>query len=566
MSPGSVNKALLEGNMQAQAAALSIDERMAVVAYISNQSFDATRWKSSAMCSNTQVDTSMPATVSTFGFDHKNHRRLSAIQAGLKTEDFANLEFAWALAFPNVTMMRAQPAIVGNTLFLTPVETQEVYAFDISGKPCLKWIYTADRKLRSSLTYGILPGSGRPILVFGDLSARIHAIDARTGKGLWVSSLKRFPESIITGTPQIFDGRIYATVSQYEILVGADPQHECCKARGAVASLDASTGEIIWFTPTLPDAKPVRDRGDGQKIWGPSGAPVWTSPAMDVKRGVLYVGTGGANSEPAHLHTDAILAIKLDTGKIDWVFQANADDIFLLGCWGEHKQSLNCPPDYSINRDIDFGASVVIAERDDGSDVLLAGQKSSVVWALDPDNKGAVLWKWSKGLGTSNGGIHWGLAYDGKRVFAPISDSGLKSKDSPVFPGLYALNVENGELLWSYSKKPECYGRSRALPRCHYQYGYSAAPLVIDGAVVQGSLDGFLTVFDAKTGNILLNYDTLQPYNGVNGVKGHGGAIDNASLAAANGMLFVSSGYGMFGQPEGNVLLAFRPGKQLNSE
>ena len=87
----------------------------------------------------------------------------------------------------------------------------------------------------------------------------------------------------------------------------------------------------------------------------------------------------------------------------------------------------------------------------------------------------------------------------------------------------------------------------------------SAATTVIDEAVVQGSLDGYLRIFDAADGSLLFEYDTVRDYQGVNGVAGKGGAIDNASVIAANGLLLVSSGYGMFGQPPGNVLLAFRP-------
>ncbi len=560
MMPAMVELALTEGQMKAQTAGLSSDEIRSVVAYLGGRSYVSIEWKKGMMCpkDRQQVNTDIQPTISTFGLGPKNHRRLSSEQSGLKTADFGNLKLDWVLAFPNVTMMRSQPAIVGNTLFITPVESQELYAFDISEPPCLKWIYSSDQQLRTSLTYGVLPTTNQAVLVFGDTQARIHMVDAKSGVGMWITSLKKFPESIITGTPQLVGDRVLASLSQYEILVGANPVHECCKAHGGIASLNASDGEVVWFTPTMPDAKPVRDRGDGQMIWGPSGGPVWTSPTIDEKRGVLYVGTGEANSEPAHKHTDAILAVDMKDGSIRWSFQADANDIYLAGC-RRNNPSLNCPPEFSINRDIDFGASVVLAKRSDGSDILLAGQKSSVVWALDPNEKGKVIWRWSKGIGTANGGIHWGLAYDGKRVFAAISDPGRPRPGFDPMPGLYALEVDTGEMIWEYRTYPECEGRSRALPRCKFMYGFSAAPMVIDGAVVQGSLDGILRVFDANTGEVLFRYDTAQNYVGVNGVPGQGGAIDNASVVAANGSLYVSSGYGMFGQPAGNVLLSFRP-------
>ena len=82
--------------------------------------------------------------------------------------------------------------------------------------------------------------------------------------------------------------------------------------------------------------------------------------------------------------------------------------------------------------------------------------------------------------------------------------------------------------------------------------------------VAQGSLDGYLHIFDAQSGAELFKYDTVREYDGINGVPGFGGAIDNASITAADGTLYVSSGYGMFGQTPGNVLLAFKPRRDAN--
>ena len=208
---------------------------------------------------------------------------------------------------------------------------------------------------------------------------------------------------------------------------------------------------------------------------------------------------------------------------------------------------------------MDFGASVIIAELADGHELLLAGQKSSDVWALDPDAKGAVVWHWNNGVGTANGGVHWGMAFDGEKVYAPISDPGRPRPGFVPQPGLYALDAATGRLVWEYRTEPDCEGREDRLPYCRYLYGFSSAATVIDRAVVQGSLDGHLRVFDTQTGELLFQFDTVRDFEGVNGVAGQGGAIDNASVIAANGLLLVASGYGMFGQPPGNVLLAFRP-------
>jgi polyvinyl alcohol dehydrogenase (cytochrome) len=385
-------------------------------------------------------------------------------------------------------------------------------------------------------------------------------IDASTGKEIWHQSVRLTQLSNGTGTPFLYKDRVYVPLSASEINFGADPAHECCKTHGAVFALDARTGRIIWAAHTMKDAAPVRDRGDGKMLWGPSGAPIWSSPAIDEKRGQLYVGTGEATSEPAEPTTDAILAIDLATGAVRWRFQATKDDIFLTGCLA-NRNGLNCPR-YGVFLDADFGASAILVNRPGGRDMVLAGQKSSTLYALDPDT-GKLIWSRNFGPGSIVGGIHWGLAYDGARVFAPVSV--LPGRDGKLAPdqiaGLHAVNVDTGKTEWSFIAQPICDGDRRArVKNCDGGIGLSAAPTVIDGAVVAGSLDGFLRAFDAATGRLLFQYDTARAFDTANGIPGKGGAIDNASIVAGNGYLFVNSGYGlMAGQTPGNVFLAFRP-------
>lgn len=562
-----ISYAITEGRMKAHAAGLSVPDKSLLVEYLVGRNYASDDWIAKSMCAADRraIDLSPPASVAGFGFDLKNTRQLTAAQAGLVTGDFSKLELAWAVGFPRATTMRSQPAIVGATMFLPVADAQRLFAFDIlSAQPCIKWVYENDAPLRTSAAYGELPGSKRKVIVFGDLAARIHMVDAATGEGIWKRRVGLFEYSITTGTPVLHGDRVYASISQYEITLGANEKHECCKTHGAVTALDANTGAKIWTAHTMPDAKPVRDRGDGKMLWGPSGAPIWTSPAIDEKRGVLYVGTGESTSEPAWETTNSILAISLADGAIRWRFQATPDDIFLSGC-GRNAKSLNCPrPQDTVFRDVDFGASVIIAKRANGADVLLAGQKSGAVWALDPDARGAVLWRQQFGEGSPLGGIHWGIASDGERVFAPINRPyGFGGKEDPSQkPGIHAVKIDNGEVLWTFAAEPDCAGdRQSRMRNCGTHIGLSGAPTVIDGAVVEGSLDGFLRAFDAKTGEALFQFDTARPFDTLNGVPGQGGAIDSASIVAANGYLFVQSGYGMFGQTPGNVLLAFRPKK-----
>jgi polyvinyl alcohol dehydrogenase (cytochrome) len=127
---------------------------------------------------------------------------------------------------------------------------------------------------------------------------------------------------------------------------------------------------------------------------------------------------------------------------------------------------------------------------------------------------------------------------------------------------VHALDASTGEVLWSFDATPECEGRhARVAERCARGIGLSAAVIVIDGALVTGSTDGLLRIFDAATGELLFRYDAVRDFETVNGVPGQGGAIDNAAFTAANGTLFVHAGYARFGEPPGNVLLAFRPAR-----
>jgi polyvinyl alcohol dehydrogenase (cytochrome) len=552
--------ALTVGKMQAQAQTLSGVQRSELIDFLIGRARVSDSWTASMRCTpeRRKVDLSMPATVAGFGFDLRNHRHLTAQEAGITTADFRHMEFAWALAFPRATTMRAQAAVVGSTLFLPVADASQLYAIDIAERPCLKWIYKSDVPLRTGVGYGVLPGSHRKVLVFADVGTRIHLVDAATGAPIWKHAVHLTSLSNTTGTPVLLGGRIYVPLSASEINVGADAKHLCCTTHGAVIALDARTGAEIWTAHTMPDAKPIRDRGDGQMMWGPSGAPIWTSPAIDEQRGVLYVGTGEATSAPAAPTIDSVLAIDLKTGAIRWRFQSTADDVFLTGCMIRHD-GLNCPHEGRL-LDHDFGASIVLAKRADGHDVVLAGQKSGMLYALDPDAQGKVLWKHSFGAGSVIGGIHWGLAFDGARVFAPMNTfPGADGKDPGEVAGLHAVAVGSGTVLWSYYPQPDCSGDRKSRVRtCASVTGMTGAPTVIAGAVVEGSADGFLRAFDVNTGELLFQFDTTQPLSSANGVPGSGGALDNASIVAANGYLFVNSGYGIIGgQTPGNLFLAF---------
>lgn len=523
------------------------------------------------MCAGarTPVNLKGAPSISTYGFDARNTRTLTARQAGLTKAGLSTLDLAWSIGFPSVTMIRAQPAVVGAMAFLPVAEASAMYAFDLSdtAKPCLKWVYNTPggAPLRSSPGYGVI-ADGRAVLAFSGLDSTIHVVDARTGKELWTKNVASYSYSLTTGTPRVLKDRIIVPVSQFEIMQAANNAVTCCSNHGFVLSLDPATGAQQWRYDTMPDAQPIRDRGDGKMLYGPSGAPIWNSPVVDEKRGQIYFGTGEANSPPAHRNTNALIAIRLSDGNEVWSHQATPDDIYNAGCGlNPAPGRFNCvrAPE-TVFRDVDFGASLILGRLSNGKDVVFAGQKSGSVWALDPDT-GKVIWRRDIGTGAANGGIHWGIAFQNDTVYAPVAVIGRPLPGGPPIdptlePGMYAVDANTGAIKWQYSAKPDCAnGRDKKAPRCERSFGFSGAPTLIDGALVQGSLDGRLFVIDATTGRELWRFDTLRDYQTLNGVPGKGGSIDAASIVAVNGLLLSGSGYGMFGQAPGNVLLAFKP-------
>ena len=564
MGPRAVSYALTNGKMKLQAAALKSGELDKLVSFLAATADVDNSWIAAHRCEKTRqkVDTGA-ATIGQWGFDPHNHRMLTAAQTGLTTADMGRLQLAWVMAFPQTANMRAQPVVVGNTMYLSIVDSGQLFALDIGGtSPCVQWVYEHDVPLRTALGYHTLP-NGRHVLLFADAANHVMMMDAVTSKPIWSSSVKVTSVSNVTAMPVLYQDKVFVPISSGELNMGAAPDYECCTSHGALVALNATTGKRLWVYHTMPDAGKTTISRVGTQQYGPSGAPIWTAAAIDEKRGLIYVGTGENTSAPATDTSDAILAIRMDDGSLAWKFQATQNDIFLTGCMNQ-PDGPNCPPPGSISKDWDFGAGLMLAKKSDGTDLVIGGQKSGVVWALDPDT-GRLVWSTKVGGGGALGGVHWGMAFDGQRLFVANNMSPGPTADE-VSPGLSALDIDSGRVIWKYLHQPDCSGaRRQEIRTCASSYGMSAATLLVDGAVVQGANDGYLKVFDAGNGEPVFTFDTARSFDTVNGIKGHGGAIDNAGIVAANGMLFVQSGYGLMGVP-GNLLLAFRPVRSPQQE
>ena len=395
----------------------------------------------------------------------------------------------------------------------------------------------------------------------------VHAVNAVTGKGVWKTLLDAHLIVTITGAPTLSGGVLYVPMTAIEDAAAADPRYECCKLRGTLAALDAATGKVLWKSSTITDElKPTRKNSQGVQLWGPAGASIWSSPTVDVKTQRVYVTTGNSTADPVAATSDAIIAFDMESGKMLWSYQGTANDGYNLACDLPDPNRTNCPS--SNGPDFDFGSSAILVELARGRRALIAGQKSAVVHAIDPDANGKVLWKKQIGKGGKVGGVQWGPATDGRTVYVALSDAQLGVAppgtpgaqaalganfifDPKVGGGLFALDAATGETFW-HTPHPGC---ASDRPGC--SPGQSAAVTVIPGVVFSGDIGGILRAYDAKTGRIIWDTDTKQEFKTVNGVAAHGGSLNGPGPVIVSGMLYVNSGYVHIGTAPGNVLLAY---------
>jgi polyvinyl alcohol dehydrogenase (cytochrome) len=383
-------------------------------------------------------------------------------------------------------------------------------------------------------------------LIIGDIEslaqlhegARIMAIHQESGAPRWVTQVEKNPAAIITGSPVVVGDVVVVGVSSNEEALADQPGYECCVFRGSLVALDANTGKIIWQTYTMPD--------NGAKTGGYSGGAIWQPPAIDAAKGTIYVGTGNNYSVPDAVsncqkkagvgintpctdpadYFDSVVALNLSTGAVIWSKQLHGYDVWTVAC-SSPKAGVTCPspagPDY------DFSGS--------GPNLLPGlvgfGQKSGLYWSLDPSN-GDILWSTVVGPGSTTGGIQWGTATDGERIYAAIGNSlhtayKLAPQGQTISWGSWgALNVKTGEIAWQTADPTK-----GALD--------PGAMSVANGVVYAGSYSGMMYAMDAKAGKILWSFDS-------------GGSVAGGP-AIADGVVYWGSGYARIspGKPNNQV-------------
>jgi len=582
--------ALTNGVMKPMATGLSDADKQAVAAYLTAAEAPAAPAQATPP-TGAQVARARPAPPAAAGVDvkcevnppirptasdwtsvglDKSHRYQA--NPGLKAADVPKLKVKWSFAMSGGSM----PTVIGDWLFIAN-RSGKFYALD-SNTGCVRWVLSdvASRTTPMIVRSPISPSGWLTIVGVRDRTAR--AYDAQTGKEIWRSpALHQNAVVGITGTPVISGGQVFVPLTSGEEGAARQPTYRCCYFQGALVALDLKNGQVQWTTKVLPE--PLRDshkNSAGTMLQGPAGGAIWSAPTVDAKRGLVYVATGDSYTDVDTKGADAIVAMDMKTGAIRWSNQVEEKDNFIVGCEDKNKP-VNCPsPD---GPDYDFGASPILFHLGSGKDILLAGQKSGVVYGMDPDT-GKTLWSRKLGGGSALGGVEWGMAADDKRLYVAIADtlnlmdevlrpqgkSSFAAPMPPSRPGLSAVDPATGKVLWTTpAPKAPCHyagDRSRDRTGGACLRAQSQAPSVMPGLVFSGTMDGWFRAYDATSGKIVwADSTTDRTYDTVNQVKGQpGGSLDGLGAAIAGGKVFVMSGFNGAAGTGGNgvnVLLAY---------
>lgn len=385
------------------------------------------------------------------------------------------------------------------------------------------------------------------VVYIGDQHGYVEALSTDSGSILWRTRPNPGPFPVITQSPVVYNGVVYVGSASFEEGVAANGSYPCCTARGSFQALDATTGAVLWQTFMTPA--------------GYSGAAIWSStPALDTASNTVYVTTGNnykiplsatacftsAGSDPVAQkacvnpdnHVDSIVALDMSTGRINWATSALNYDSWNVACF---FGGVNCPPGAGPDFDFGAGANLMTIDMPGGGKIQVvgAGQKSGQYWMLDAAT-GAVLWHTQVGPGSTLGGIEWGTATDGKRIYVAIANANhLPYPNRPDLGNagsFAALDPATGAILWQV-KDPNPFTDLGAVS-------------VSNDVVYAGSMSGHMYALDAATGTI--GWD----YLGV-GSSNAGPAIDN------DGAVYWGNGYEHFGLgTPGHTFYAFsRNGK-----
>jgi polyvinyl alcohol dehydrogenase (cytochrome) len=483
-------------------------------------------------------------------------------EPAIRATDVPKLSLKWAFGYQG-SVVAGQPTVVDGRLFVLS-SVGRVYSLDAT-TGCTYWTFDAQAGTRTAISIGEFgaprraaapPAAVRPrrhqhsskkpqhtsmlahldvikapsAAFFGDDTGAVYALDAQRGTLLWKTQVESHPFAQIVGAPTLYHDRLYVVVASSEQRAAQDSSYACCTFRGSVAALDMTTGRVLWKTYAIPeDARPYAKNGTAQGQ-GPAGAALTGSPTIDVKRNLLYVGTSGSLTSIDQPLADAVLAIDLGDGRVRW--------------WKQFSR-------HNLPGAADFLSSPILRTLADGKQVLLAAQQSGIVYALDPERGGDVLWQAKVTEGTAPAGIEWGCAADHRNVYVALS--GLAAEPDNVSGGLTALDMKTGVRRWyTAAPAPACAWGPEACA-----HALAEAVTVIPGIAFAGSMDGHLRAYSTIDGKIVWDAETARDFTTVNGIRASGGSLDQGGATIVNGVVYINSGYRQRSGQAGNVLLAF---------
>jgi len=371
--------------------------------------------------------------------------------------------------------------------------------------------------------------------------AHLFAVSRATGRLLWSTQLDAHPAAIVTSNPVVVGDTVIVGVSSIEEGAAENPTYPCCTFRGSVVALNAITGKILWKTYTIPPNSGPCQHSSPASGCGYSGGAVWAAPAIDQETKTVYAVTGNNYTVPDEAekcqqeatekevsdtdctapddYFDSVLALNLQTGAIRWGRKVEGFDATNDACIPPKKPW--CPSD--AGDDYDFGGGGPNLFTVDGQKVVGAGQKSGVYWAFNSAT-GAPVWNTLVGPGSSLGGIEWGTAYDGERIYVPVANFDripfrLAGGEAANGGSWAALNPSTGEFDWQVGTP----GGSLAMGPV------SEANGVVYAGTMAPALKHNMFALSAATGQQLWSFTAE-------------GSV-NSSPAIVNGMLFWGSGY-----------------------
>ena len=537
---------MTEGKMKEQAKHLSKDEINQIATYISS-----TAESSLVKCSRQLIDSDLTLGLNWTSKGNGPLNKRYQKDTNINSSNIKNLKLKWSFRLKGFNA-RSQPIAIGNLILAASKDT--LYALD-SDTGCAFWAFKSPSEFRVSPAYAKEAGS---YVYAVDQELITYKLDILKGELVWKTQLPRESDwNISSGSISIVNSHLIIPISTVETVAPLNPAYECCTTSGGIAKVDIETGELIWYHRVEKPAEYVgKVRFTRTKKYAPAGSAVWNTPGIDLTSNLVFFGTGQNTQSPASEFSDAIIALDLTTGERVWSTQTLAGDAHNVACEVPMARQWGCPVENGP--DFDFGASVIKSFTSNQEEIYLAGQKSGRAFGIKPST-GEIIWNNRIGMGGVLGGIHTGMATDDERLYVTNSDreSGRKYDWDPK-PGVYALNIDTGEVIWTFPLDDDCKKRNEVVENGKCFKGFSAPPSVGSDVVFAGALDGRLYGIGKETGKYLWEFDTLRIFKKtVDGSLAFGGSMDIAGPVITQDQLIVVSGYGTHGQLPGNVLLVF---------